>query len=202
MTKKPHKLGFDEDYFLEMPSTKDDYLDWVSHKDRRIILNDNIDATSINKVSHWINRWNLEDNDMGYEGDQRKNIYLDITSNGGDVVVGLNVLDVIQNSKTKVITTAFGCACSMGAYILLASPYRRAYKNTVILLHDGSLAVQGSSRKAKNTMTFYDKLDDRVKQLVLKHTNISEELYDEKNDEEWYMFADDALELGIIDEII
>lgn len=199
---KPHKLGFDEEYFLEMPSTKDDYLDWISLKDRRIILNDNIDATTINKVSHWINRWNSEDSELNLPKELRKTIHLDITSNGGDVVSGLNVLDVIQNSETPVVTTAFGCACSMGAYILIGSQKRRAYKNTVILLHDGSLAVQGSSRKAKNTMTFYDKLDERVKELVLKHTNITEEMYDSKYDEEWYMFADEALELGIIDEII
>lgn len=201
--KKPNKFGLDLDYLeLEVPSTIDDYLTWISYKERKIILNDNIDTSTINKVSHWINRWNEEDDKNGLSGDARIEIKIELTSNGGDVVSGLNVVDVVKNSKTKVVITTFACAASMGALILLSGHERVAYKNSIILIHDGSLQLQGSSRKAKNTMSFYDKLDERVKKYILDNTKISEELYDSKVDEEWYMFADEALELGVIDRII
>lgn len=203
MSKKPNVFGLDAEYLeLEMPTTVDDYLTWISLKDRRIILNDQIDSLTINRVSHWISRWNIEDDMNGLQGDDRKPIYLDLTSNGGDVVAGFNVVDIMKASKTKVVVTAFACAASMGALMLLGGAHRRAYENTIILIHDGSLQLQGSSRKAKNTMDFYDKLDARVKNYILSNSKISEELYDSKVDEEWYMFADEALELGIIDEII
>lgn len=203
MSKKPNVFGLDAEYLeLEMPTTVDDYLTWISLKDRRIILNDQIDSLTINRVSHWISRWNIEDDMNGLQGDDRKPIYLDLTSNGGDVVAGFNVVDIMKASKTKVVVTAFACAASMGALMLLGGTHRRAYENTIILIHDGSLQLQGSSRKAKNTMDFYDKLDARVKNYILSNSKISEELYDSKVDEEWYMFADEALELGIIDEII
>lgn len=52
-------------------------------------------------------------------------------------------------------------------------------------------------------MNFYDRLDNRIKKFVVENTNISEELYAEKEDEEWYMFAnDEGLSLGIVHEII
>ena len=203
MSKKPNVFGLDAEYLeLEMPTTVDDYLTWISLKDRRIILNDQIDSLTINRVSHWISRWNIEDDMNELQGNDRKPIYLDLTSNGGDVVAGFNVVDIMKASKTKVVVTAFACAASMGALMLLGGTHRRAYENTIILIHDGSLQLQGSSRKAKNTMDFYDKLDARVKNYILSNSKISEEMYDSKVDEEWYMFADEALELGIIDEII
>lgn len=201
--KKPNTFGLDLEYLeLEVPSTIDDYLTWISYKERKIILNDNIDTSSINRVSHWINRWNYEDDKNGLIGDNRPEITIELTSNGGDVISGFNVVDIIQSSKTPVTITTFACAASMGALILLSAKKRRAYKNSIILIHDGSLQLQGSSRKAKNTMSFYDKLDARVKEYILNNTKITEELYDSKVDEEWYMFADEALELGIITEIV
>lgn len=201
--KKPNAFGLDLEYLeLEMPSTIDDYLTWISYKERKIILNDNIDTSTINRVSHWINRWNEEDDKNNLAENERQEIKLELTSNGGDVISGFNVVDIIQTSKTPVTITTYACAASMGALILLSAKKRRAYKNSIILIHDGSLQLQGSSRKAKNTMSFYDKLDARVKDYILSNTKISEELYDSKVDEEWYMFADEALELGVITEII
>lgn len=203
LKKKPNKFGIDAEYLeMEVPSTIDDYITWMSYKERRIILNDNIDTLTVNRVIHWITRWNREDDLKGLVGDDRPPIHIDLTSNGGDVIVGFNCIDVIKSSKTKVVIADFACAASMGALILISGHERLAYKNSVVMIHDGSLQLQGSSRKAKNTMTFYDKLDERVKQYILQNTKISEELYDSKVDEEWYMFADEALELGVIDRII
>ncbi|TKH02983.1 hypothetical protein FC678_25610, partial [Peribacillus simplex] len=133
----------------------------------------------------------------------RKTIQIYVTSNGGDVVAGFSAIDAIKSSKTKVETIGVGSCVSMGALLLISGHYRKAYPNTIILIHDGSMSVQSTSKKAKNTMNFYDRLDNRIKKFVVENTNISEELYAEKEDEEWYMFAnDEGLSLGIVHEII
>ena len=44
--------------------------------------------------------------------------------------------------------------------------------------------------------------EDRVRQFVLEHTKIDPELYDSKLRVEWYMFADEAKELGVVDYIV
>ena len=201
--KKPHALGLSRDYFdLELPSSMEDYQLWEAYKERKIIFNDNVDARIVNSIVHWIIKWNEEDDAAGLTGKDRKEIRIYITSNGGDVVSGFAAIDAVITSKTPVHTIAVGCAASMGILLLMAGHTSSAYENTVLLIHDGSLAVNGSSRKAKSTMVFYEKLDERVKKYILSNTEISEEKYDEKADDEWFMFADEALELGIIDQII
>ena len=200
--KKANELGISKAYLeLEYPSTVDDYLIWLGYQNRTIYFNDDIDASAINRIVHWINIWNKEDEGIGVE--DRKHITISITSNGGDVVAGFALLDAIEASKTPVITEGVGCCASMGILLLMSGHYRRAYANTVLLIHDGSMATQGTSNKVKSTMRFYERLDERVKQFILKRTTISDELYEENADIEWYMFADDeGIKYKIVDEII
>ena len=202
--KKPHVLGISNEYLgIELPSTMEDYQLWEAYRDRKIIFNDDVDHRIINSIVHWIHKWNEQDDAAGLVGNERPTIKIYITSNGGDVIAGFAALDAIKSSKTTVETIAIGCAASMGILLLMAGHRRYAYPNTVLLIHDGSLGAHGTSNKVKSTMAFYDKLDKRVKKFILENTTISEELYTEKADVEWFMFADDeGLNLGIVDELI
>ncbi|MFB5284114.1 ClpP family protease [Peribacillus sp. Hz7] len=200
------KIEFDKEYLelvANLPDSLEEYQFYLGLKERRIYFNYDVDTTIVNKIVYWIQEWNREDRELNIPVDKRKTIQIYITSNGGDVVAGFAAIDAIQSSETKVETIGIGSCASMGALLLISGHYRKAYPNTVILIHDGSMAVQSTSKKAKNTMNFYDRLDDRIKQFVVENTNISEELYTEKEDEEWYMFAnDEGLSLGIVHEII
>lgn len=200
------KLTIDKEY-LEMvqqiPDNLEEYQNWLGLKDRKIYFNQEVDAYIVNKIVNWINLWNEQDDANGLVGDERKPIEIHLTSNGGDVVAGFAAIDAIQRSKTKVIGKGIGVCASMGALLLIGCHERLAYPNTVILIHDGSLAVHSSSKKAKNTMNFYDRLDDRVKKFIIENTGITKELYEEKEDEEWYMFADEeGIKLGIVDGLL
>lgn len=202
--KKPNIFGLSDEYLsMEMPSTMEDYQMWEAYRERKILFNDEVDSKIINTIVHWIIKWNEEDDKAGLVGDERQTIRIYITSNGGDVVAGFAVVDAIKASKTKVETIAVGCAASMGILLLMSGHVRKAYSNTVLLIHDGSLGAHGTSNKVKSTMAFYEKLEQRVKNFILKHTTISEELYDAKADIEWFMFADDeGIKYEIVDEII
>lgn len=199
-------VGFDKEYLeliQEMSSNLDEYQDWLALKERKIYFNQEVDSGIVNRIVNWINIWNEQDDKDGLTGDNRKPIEIHITSNGGDVVAGFAALDAIKKSKTKVITKGIGVCASMGALLLMSGHHRIAYQNTVILIHDGSMAVSSTSKKAKNTMNFYDRLDERIKNFILDNTEITEELYEEKEDEEWYMFADDeGISLKIVDELV
>lgn len=200
--KKTNELGISKAYLeLEYPSTVDDYLIWLGYQNRTIYFNDDIDASAINRIVHWINIWNKEDE--GIDVEDRKGITIELTSNGGDIIAGFSLLDAIKASKTPVTTVGVGCCASMGILLLMAGHYRKAYPNTVLLIHDGSMATQGTSNKVRSTMKFYERLDERVKQFILDNSFISDELYEENSDIEWYMFADDeGIKYKIVDEII
>ena len=172
-----------------------DFLD-----ERIIIINQTIDSSILEDVNLYIIKWNKEDSDKPAE--VRKPIHIYFSSNGGDVVSGLNTIDVIKSSKTKVVGVVFSCAASMAGYILMACHERVAWKNSVILVHDGTQGICASAGKAKDTMRFYENLDGVVKDLVLSSTCISEEDYDSNIDREQYMLAEEAKSKGIIDKII
>ena len=200
------KVEFDKEY-SELIETLPDYLEeyqfYLGLKERRIYFNYDVDTTIVNKIVYWIQEWNREDQELNIPIDKRKTIQIYVTSDGGDVVAVFSAMDAIKSSKTKVETIGVGVCASAGALLLISGHYRKAYPNTVILIHDGSMSVQSTSKKAKNTMNFFNRLDDRIKKFIVENTNISEELYMEKEDEEWYMFADDeGLSLGIVHELI
>jgi ATP-dependent Clp protease protease subunit len=178
----------------------EEYLFWSYLKERKIIFNTDVDENLIERASLQILKWNDEDKDVPIS--ERKVIEIYIYSGGGDVIAGLGLIDVIKTSKTPVHTISLGLCASMGALILIAGHHRKAYKNSTVLIHDGSLMLMNTAKKAKQTMAFYDSLDGRLRDLVVSNTKISPELYDEKSDEEWYMFGDEAHVLGIVDELI
>ena len=125
---------------------------------------------------------------------------------GGNILVnsidGFNFVDVIRGSKTRVVGVCFGLAASMGYHILLACHDRIAFKNSILLQHDGEISIQNSTSKAKDTMKFFDSMEQRTKDYVLSRTNMTEEFYDKIYDQEYWMYANEAKELGCIDKII
>ena len=110
--------------------------------------------------------------------------------------------DVIRMSRTPVHVINLGYCYSMGFLIFLAGHRRFASENAKFLMHDGSSYVYNSTGKAKDQMLFNDRVEEKIKNYVLKYTNITEDEYDDKQRQEWYMFADEAKEKGIVDSII
>lgn len=195
---------FNKEYLemIEQLPSYEEYQYWEYLQDRKIIFNQDVDLNIVNRAILNIIKWNEEDDKLGLVGDARPPITIYITSNGGCVISGYALLDTMKWSKTPIHTVGIGICASMGAYLLIGGHHRSCYKNTTILLHDGSLALQSTSKKAKNTMEYYDRLEKRLKDFILDNTKITEELYEQKEDEEWYLFGDQARELGIVDEII
>ena len=68
--------------------------------------------------------------------------------------------------------------------------------------HDGTAGAMTSGNKFKDLAKFYDSLDKKTKHLIVSRTKISDELYEEKRDREFYFFADEGKELGVVDKII
>lgn len=170
-------------------------------EDRRIILNGAIDSNILEDVVLHIVKWNQED--KGKEKADRKPIWIYINSGGGDVLSGFSAIDIFNTSETEINGVVFAYAASMAGYLIMACHNRYCFPNSVILMHDGEIGVSNSASKTKDTMKFFDKLDERTKQFVLKHTKITPEFYDEIYDKEYYIYGNDkGKELGIIDYVI
>lgn len=167
---------------------------------RKLYFSADITQGTVLEAAKHILQYNTEDE--GIEPEKRKPILLYLTSNGGEVDSGFELIDVIQNSKTPVYTVNLGYQYSMGFLIGLAGHKRYATSNAKFLMHDGSNFVYNSGAKAQDQMEFQRKIEERVKQYILSHSKLTSKEYDSKLRVEWYMFADEAKEKGFVDYIL
>lgn len=166
---------------------------------RKLFINDEISSYSVSDVIKHILQFNSEDKNINI--DKRKPILLYITSNGGEVDAGFELIDVIQNSKTPVYTINLGYQYSMGFLIGLAGHKRFAMPNAKFLHHDGTNVIINSGTKAKDQMEFQDKIEERIKNFVIDKTKVTTEEYEAHMRQEWYLFANEAKEYGMVDYI-
>lgn len=181
-------------------STAYDKLQAGFLQNRMLVFNQDVDFTLIDDAVSWILQWNLEDVCLAKK--DRKPITLMIHSYGGDMFAAGALMDVIQNSETPVRAIGLGFIASAAYYIYLAAPERYAFNNSIFLQHDGEVDLSNSTGKAKDTMKFFDGMNEKIKQYVLDNTKMSEKTYDEKNDREFYMYAEEAKKYGIVHKII
>ena len=159
-----------------------------------------MDQYSISDIVHQIMQFNVDDKDIPPE--ERQPIRLYISSVGGEVDPGFSLIDAITMSKTPVYTINTGYEYSMGFLIGLAGHKRFTFPNAKFLLHDGSSFVYGSSGKVQDQAEFNKRAEVKIKDYVVSRTKITSKQYNAKQRIEWYMFADDAKELGVVDYII
>lgn len=169
-------------------------------KERRIIINQEITDDLLESVVMMIIHWNTEDKNIDVA--HRRKIRLYLNSDGGDVIMGSQILSIIKHSKTPVITVGFAKCASMAAYILAAGAERYCFPNTVVLYHDGQTGYVSSGNKGKDIQKFYDQLDERMTKFMIENSNMTAEFIEEIKDREYYIFADTAKEKGIVDYII
>ena len=193
-------LGELEDMILDKVDSIDEYFYLRDLKQRKLFINSAIDQSSIIAVIRHIMQYNADDRDIPVE--KRKPILLYLTSEGGQVDAGFELIDVIQNSKTPVYTINLGYWYSMGFLIGIAGHKRFASSNSKMLMHDGSTFVYNSGAKAQDQMRFQAKTDERIKQYVMSRSKITSDDYDKQFRSEWYLFADEAKEMGFVDYII
>ena len=56
--------------------------------------------------------------------------------------------------------------------------------------------------KFRNYSTWYENLLKKMKGIILKYTKVTPELYKEKQNDDWWFFAEEAIEYGFCDEIL
>lgn len=201
MTRALSNMDVHEDYIsmTKLPPLEE-YTRWKELQNRELVLNDQVSSFIIEEIIMPILKWNREDE--GVPVQDRKAITLYLNSPGGDLFSGLVAAEVIKKSVTPVHIIALSMAASMGSVLLVSGHKRSAYAFSNILIHDGSTGISGSSNKVKDHMKYFDKKSEQIKEFILNNSKITAEKYEEMDDREWWITAQEALELGIIDEII
>lgn len=195
-----YDIEFDIEKTLADGGAVEEFFYLKDLKQRKLFLNADIDQFSVSDIIRHIMQINKEDKEI--EPSERKPILLYITSNGGEVDSGFELIDVISNSITPVHTINLGYQYSMGFLIGLAGHKRFATRNAKFLMHDGSNFIYNSGTKAQDQMEFNKRVEERIKKYILSRSSLTNEEYDSKLRVEWYLFAEEAKAKGFVDYIL
>lgn len=173
-------------------------------RDRRIFISEEVDRESMFKACYLLDRLvELDKNDK-----KKQEIEIVIDSYGGHIYHGLNLISKIESLREKgykIITTVHSVAMSMGFMILICGSERRAIKHSRIMCHQPYSRLWYSTlQDMEESVEETKALWIRLKELITKYTNITDEqLEDIKSRKyDWFMWSEEALELGVIDQII
>jgi ATP-dependent Clp protease protease subunit len=136
--------------------------------------------------------------------DPKADIHFYINSPGGSVYDGLAIYDVMQFVSCPVATTCFGVAASMGAVLLAGGEKgkRRILPNSRVMIHQVSSGFRGTTADINVQAKETNFLMDKLMQILSGHTGKTTEQVRIDCDRDYWMSAEEALEYGIIDEII
>ena len=179
-------------------------LNLASQLSREVPINDVIDEEIGDAVESIIRFWNRIDDEMNIAQKDREPIKIYINTPGGSLHATLTMVDAIRMSKTPVYTVNTGTAFSGGFFIFISGHRRFSYPHATFLFHEGSTGGGGpqDAGKFRNYASFYDKMLEQLETLTLENTNITKDIYNKHKLDDWWIFADEALKLGICDEII
>lgn len=139
--------------------------------------------------------------------DPEKDIQLYINSPGGSVTAGFAIYDTMQYIKCDVSTICIGLAASFGAFLLAggAKGKRIALANAEIMIHQPAIhgnGVQGQATDIKIMSDHMQKSKERLNRILAGNTGKSVEQIREDTERDNYMSAKEALEYGLIDQVI
>ena len=185
-------------YVVEQTSRGERSYDIYSRllNDRIVMLTDEVnDATASVVVAQL----------LFLEGqDPSKDISLYINSPGGSVTAGMSIFDTMQYIKCDVSTICMGMAASMGAFLLAAGAKGKRYSlpNSDIMIHQPSGGAKGQATDIMIHADHIVQTKKKLNQILAERTGQPYDVIAKDTERDNFMTAQQALEYGLIDEIL
>jgi ATP-dependent Clp protease protease subunit len=136
--------------------------------------------------------------------DPDREISIYINSPGGVIYHGLAIYDTMQQVRAPVRTVAVGVTASMGTMLLAAGTKGRRYAlpHATIHMHPAGGGAQGYAPDVEIQYKELRRMQTLLHQLLSRHTGQPVEKVADDFDRDRWMSAEDAVEYGIIDEVL
>ena len=131
-----------------------------------------------------------------------KDISMYINSPGGSVTAGLAIYDTMQYVKSDIQTICMGQAASMGAILLAGGTKGKRYAlpSSRVMIHQPWGGVQGQTTDISIQTKEFLRLKKLSIKFLAEHTGKSEEQIATDIERDFYMYTEEALEYGIVDQ--
>jgi len=136
--------------------------------------------------------------------DPEKDINLYINSPGGHVMAGLAIYDTMQYIKPDVSTICVGHADSAAAVLLAAGAKgkRFALKNARIMIHQPWGGFQGQASDIDIHAQEILRMKRDLNKILAHHTGKDVRKISKDTDRDFFMSAKEAVDYGLIDEVL
>lgn len=165
-------------------------------KDRIVFIGSAIDDQLANSITAQLLFLAAEDPD--------KEICIYINSPGGSTTAGFAIYDTMQFVKPPVHTICTGFAASFAAILLLAGAKgkRFALPNSEIMIHQPHGGVQGQASDIAISAERILRTRSRLNEICAERTGQLLQKVERDMDRDYFMSAQEAVEYGIIDQVI
>jgi len=126
---------------------------------------------------------------------------LHINCVGGDVFEGMAIYNVLKKRTARTTVYIEGIAASMGSVIALAGDEVVMAENSLFMIHNAWGGAMGEATEIRKTAALLDKISGEIADIYTKKTNLPYNRVKEMMDEETWLSADEAFNLGFIDSI-
>jgi len=128
-------------------------------------------------------------------------INLRINSLGGDVFDGMAMYNVIKRREAKTTVYIEGIAASIATIISLGADEVVMAENSLFMIHNAWGGTMGEAKDMRKTAETLEKITGELTDIYRKKTGLSYDALAEMMDEETWLNANEALEMGFIDTI-
>ncbi|MCQ2553521.1 MAG: ATP-dependent Clp endopeptidase proteolytic subunit ClpP [Clostridia bacterium] len=136
--------------------------------------------------------------------DPDKDISIYIDSPGGVITAGMAIYDTMNYIKPDVSTICIGMAASMAAFLLAAGAKGKRYAlpNAEVMIHQPLGGAQGQATEIQIAARHIIRTKEKMNTLLAKMTGQPYEKVCEDTERDNFMFAEEAMEYGLIDKVV
>jgi len=136
--------------------------------------------------------------------DPNKDIFFYLNSPGGEVTAGLAIYDTMLYVSCDVATVCLGQAASMAAVLLAGGTKgkRMAFPNARMMIHQPLGGAEGQASDMEIQVKEMCRVKKRLNEILVRHTGQPLEVIERDTDRDFYLTAEDAIEYGLVDQIV
>jgi len=141
---------------------------------------------------------------MFLDNTSKEDITMHVDSPGGSVKSGLSMVDVMEYIKCDIRTVNTGMAASMGSVLLGAGTKgkRASLRHSKTMLHQSSGGFRGNIQDAEIDWQEWQKVNHELFVLLGEYCGKDADVVKADASRDLWLSADEALDYGIIDEVI
>ncbi len=126
-------------------------------------------------------------------------------SPGGGITAGFELFDYIQQLRSvghTITTGSLGMAASMAGILLQAGQHRWIGHQSWILIHRAAFGAIGKTFEIEDEVELVKRIEERIIQIFTARSNLTKmKIKRNWNRKDWWINADEALAMGLVDEI-